>query len=115
MKNWPPKRIKKLRKDLNLNQKEFGSLLGISARYVIYLEQGEKAPGHTLKILFSWIEKELHNKKGEKRVIKGLLKLSGEEKGIVDKIKKLPQSRQERIINILTTLINDLSKKKMVH
>ena len=46
-----------LRKRLNLYQKDFAEQIGITPRYVIYLEQGVKEPGETLKGLLDCLEK----------------------------------------------------------
>jgi DNA-binding transcriptional regulator YiaG len=56
MKNWTPKEIKEFRKRLGLYQKDFAQMIGVTTRYVIYLEQGVRQPGKTLKILLSMIE-----------------------------------------------------------
>ena len=64
MKQWIPEEIKSLRKRLNLYQKDFAEQLGITPRYVIYLEQGVKGPGETLKRLLNCLE-EKENRKGE--------------------------------------------------
>lgn len=59
MKDWNPKAIKKLRKRLNLTLKSFAELIGVSQRYVIYLENGMRKPSKILKILLNRIEQEL--------------------------------------------------------
>jgi DNA-binding transcriptional regulator YiaG len=58
MKQWTPKEIKDFRKRLNLYQKDFASMLGVSARYIIYLEQGVKEPGKPLKYFLDCLERE---------------------------------------------------------
>jgi predicted transcriptional regulator len=64
MNDWKPEDIRKLRKNLNLTIKAFCELIGVTQRYVIYLEKGVRNPSTTLKILLSRIEKEF-NEKGE--------------------------------------------------
>lgn len=56
MKTWTPEEIKEFRQRLNLYQKDFGEVIGVTARYVIYLEQGVRQPSKTLKILLSTME-----------------------------------------------------------
>lgn len=64
MKNWNPEEIKEFRKRLSLYQKDFAQMIGVSMRYVIYLEQGLRQPSKTLKILLSILEKQ-ENEKGK--------------------------------------------------
>lgn len=64
MKDWEPQDIKALRDKLKLTQKAFGELIGVTTRYVIYLEQGKKEPSKTLKLLLDCIVREKSNKKG---------------------------------------------------
>jgi DNA-binding transcriptional regulator YiaG len=56
-KNWTPEDIKELRKRLSLYQKDFAQMIGVTERYVIYLEKGVRQPSQTLKILLSMMEK----------------------------------------------------------
>lgn len=58
MKQWTPEEIKEFRKRLNLYQKDFALLLGVTGRYIIYLEKGVKQASKTLKLLLDCIEKE---------------------------------------------------------
>lgn len=62
MKNWSPEEVKALRNELGLYQKDFAPMIGVTERYVIYLEKGVRQPSKTLKILLSMIEE---NKKGK--------------------------------------------------
>lgn len=63
MNKWTPERIKKLRTRLNLTQKAFGELVGVTSVYVSYLEKGEvKTPGKTLCILLDCIDKRTKGK-----------------------------------------------------
>jgi DNA-binding transcriptional regulator YiaG len=57
MKHWTPEEIKEFRKRLGLYQKDFAPMIGVTERYVIYLERGLRKPSQTLKILLSMIEK----------------------------------------------------------
>jgi len=72
MKNWTPKEIKEFRKRLGLYQKDFAPMIGVTMRYVIYLEQGVRQPSKTLKILLSIMEMQ-ENEKGKevKKHVKG--------------------------------------------
>jgi DNA-binding transcriptional regulator YiaG len=56
MKNWTPVEIKEFRKRLGLYQKDFAKMIGVTMRYVIYLEQGVRQASKTLKILLSMME-----------------------------------------------------------
>lgn len=51
---------------MNLSQKAFGELLGVTRNYIYYLEKGVKEPSKTLKLLLDCIEKE-KGKGGEKK------------------------------------------------
>ncbi len=75
MKNWIPKEIKEFRTRLNLYQKDFAQKIGVTERYVIYLEKGVRQPSKTLKILLSILEKQ-ENEKGKEIVNHGKRKLS---------------------------------------
>ncbi len=56
--NWTPAEIRALRSRLGLYQKDFAQMIGVTERYVIYLEKGVKVPSATLKILLSMIDEE---------------------------------------------------------
>ena len=62
MKNWTPEEIKKFRKRLSLYQKDFAEMIGVTERYVIYLEKGVRQPSMTLKILLSMMEMQVNEK-----------------------------------------------------
>jgi DNA-binding transcriptional regulator YiaG len=66
MKTWTPEEIKEFRKRLNLYQKDFAQKIGVTMRYVIYLEQGVRQPSKTLKILLSMMETQPGNEKERK-------------------------------------------------
>jgi len=68
MKNWTPEEIKEFRKRLSLYQKDFAQMIGVTMRYVIYLEKGVRQPSMTLKILLSMMEAQENEKgKGKKK------------------------------------------------
>jgi DNA-binding transcriptional regulator YiaG len=68
MKEWTPEQIKDFRKRLNLYQKDFALLLGVTQRYVIYLEKGVRTPSKTMKALLDCLEEKGNEKeKGGKR------------------------------------------------
>jgi len=62
MKQWTPEEVKDFRKRLNLYQKDFASMLGVSARYIIYLEQGVKRPGKSMRLFLDCLERESERK-----------------------------------------------------
>ncbi len=64
-KDWTPDEIKDFRKRLGLFQKDFGRMIGVTERYVIYLEMGHRKPGRTLQILLSMIEENENGKENE--------------------------------------------------
>jgi len=66
MKEWTPEQIKDFRKRLNLYQKDFGALLGVTREYVGYLERGVRRPSRTLKALLNCLERQ-ENEKGKER------------------------------------------------
>ena len=41
---WTPRRVRKLRKELELSQTAFGEVVGVSLRQVQYWETGERLP-----------------------------------------------------------------------
>lgn len=62
MKTWTPEEIKEFRQRKNLYQKDFAEEIGVTARYVIYLEKGVRKPSKTLKILLSMMETQWNEK-----------------------------------------------------
>jgi DNA-binding transcriptional regulator YiaG len=64
MKTWTPEEIKEFRKRRGLYQKDFAQMIGVTERYVIYLERGVRQPSRTLKILLSMMEAQ-ENEKGK--------------------------------------------------
>lgn len=67
MKEWTPEEIKKFRNRLGLYQKDFGQKIGVTTRYVIYLEKGVRQPSMTLKILLTMMEAHENEKRKESR------------------------------------------------
>lgn len=65
-KNWTPDEIKDFRKRLGLYQKDFAPMIGVTERYVIYLERGLRQPSQTLKILLSIMEEKEKGKENKK-------------------------------------------------
>ena len=66
MKNWTPEEIKEFRKRLSLYQKDFAQMIGVTERYVIYLEKGVRQPSKTLQILLSMMEEQEKGKEKKK-------------------------------------------------
>jgi DNA-binding transcriptional regulator YiaG len=67
MKKWTPDKIYELRDNLNLTQEAFGERIGVTSRYVIYLEQGRRNPSKTMQILLDYISgSATSNKRGDK-------------------------------------------------
>ena len=60
MQKWTPKKIRKLRKDLDQTQADFAKRLGVTRTYVYLIEKegGEKKPSPTLAFLLDYIKKE---------------------------------------------------------
>lgn len=75
MKKWTSEEIREFRKRLSLYQRDFALMVGVTERYVIYLEQGVRQPSKTLKILLSLMEKQ-ENDKGKEASKNGKRKLS---------------------------------------
>ena len=69
MKQWTPEEIRESRKRLNLYQKDFSSKLGVTTRYIIYLEQGVRVPSKTMQLLLDCLERD--SEEQEKRKKKG--------------------------------------------
>jgi DNA-binding transcriptional regulator YiaG len=68
MNHWTPEEIKIFRKRLGLYQKDFAPTIGVTERYVIYLEKGVRQPSKTLQILLPMMEKqEIKNRKEKKK------------------------------------------------
>lgn len=66
MKQWTPEEIKDFRKRLNLYQKDFALMLGVTTRYIIYLEQGVRVPSKTMKLFLDCLEREVERKRKRK-------------------------------------------------
>jgi predicted transcriptional regulator len=73
MKQWTPEEIRKFRKKLNLYQKDFALMVGVSARYIIYLEQGVRKPGKGMRLFFDCLEREAERQRKEVKHGKGNL------------------------------------------
>lgn len=67
MKQWTAEQIRAFRKRLNLYQRDFAKMLGVTERWIIYLEGGERKPNKTLKLLLDCIEKEKGKEKKHER------------------------------------------------
>ena len=67
MKDWLPEDIKAFRKRLDLYQREFAELLGVTRENLVYLERGVKKPGKTLKLFLECLEREFKRKEVKKR------------------------------------------------
>jgi len=65
MKAWNPIEIRRLRKSLDLYQRELAELLGVTREYIILLEKGVKTPSKTLRLLLNCVE-EKQSKKTKK-------------------------------------------------
>lgn len=63
MKTWTPEEIKAFRKRLNLYQREFADLLGVTREYVICLEKGVRTPSKSLRLFLDCLKKQLKGKK----------------------------------------------------
>ncbi len=66
MKKWTPDNIKQLRINNKLSQRAFGELIGVSGRYVLYLERGERNPSKTMQILLDYLVRYKFKRKGGK-------------------------------------------------
>jgi DNA-binding transcriptional regulator YiaG len=64
MKQWTPEKIRELRKRLNIYQKDFAALIGVTREYVILLEKGVRMPSKTLRLLLDCIERENEEERG---------------------------------------------------
>ncbi len=62
MKEWIPKEIKELRKTFELSQRALSEMVGVTVDYIYLLERGLRSPSKTLRILLSYVEKELIEK-----------------------------------------------------
>jgi DNA-binding transcriptional regulator YiaG len=58
MRDWTPGDIKELRQSLNLTQKAFADLLGVTRNFIYYLERGEREASKTLKLLMDCVERQ---------------------------------------------------------
>ena len=64
-KEWTASEIRDFRKRLDLFQKDYAVLLGVTERYIGYLEKEVKKPGKTLRALLDCLERD-HKKGGLK-------------------------------------------------
>jgi len=60
-KQWTADEISKLRKRLGMTQKEFAQKLGVTTRYIAYIERGQRVPSQILTNLLTFLEKEAKN------------------------------------------------------
>lgn len=67
MKKWTPEEIKDFRKRLNLYQRDFALLLGVTDRYVSMLEKGVRTPSKTMKALLDCLEEKEKGKESAKK------------------------------------------------
>ncbi|MCX5804395.1 MAG: helix-turn-helix transcriptional regulator [Proteobacteria bacterium] len=65
MDKWAPEKIKDLRKEMDLTQKDFGDRIGVTREYVNKLEKGVRRPGKTMCILLDCIEQKGRKKRKE--------------------------------------------------
>jgi len=63
--SWDAKSIKKFRKSLGLSQERFAEMLGITRRYVVYLEAGKYKPSKLLEKALDCIKKLKEKEKGQ--------------------------------------------------
>ena len=68
MKAWNPIEIRRLRKSLDLYQRELAELLGVTREYIILLEKGVKTPSKTLKLLLDCVEERTKKTKKGKEI-----------------------------------------------
>ncbi len=59
MKQWTPEEIKDFRHRHSLYQKQLADLLGVTERYIIYLEKGVKKPSRTITLFLNCLEKQM--------------------------------------------------------
>ena len=62
MKQWTSEEIKEFRKKLNLYQMDLAMMLGVTERYIIYLEKGTKKPSNTVRLFLDCLEQKLKMK-----------------------------------------------------
>lgn len=67
MKDWTAAEIKAFRKRLNLFQKDFAVIVGVTRQYIGYLEKEVKKPSETLKRLLDCLEEKHKDKKTHKK------------------------------------------------
>jgi len=66
MKHWTPEEIRAFRKRINLYQRDFALMLGVTGRYISMLEKGVKKPSKTMEALLNCLEREdTRKRKGE--------------------------------------------------
>lgn len=56
---WNKEDIKAFRKQLGLSQRKFAELLGVTERYVVYLEAGQRKPFKTLEKLLDCLKEQM--------------------------------------------------------
>lgn len=63
---WNKESIRKFRQDLGITQTKFAELLGVTRRYVVYLESGVYSPSLQLQRLLDCLSEKYLRKGGEK-------------------------------------------------
>ncbi|GAB5047510.1 helix-turn-helix domain-containing protein [Thermodesulfovibrio sp. TK110] len=60
--DWNKETIRKFRKDLRMTQKEFAKMIGVTVRYVTYLETGKRKASSVLKKLLDCLYEKYRGK-----------------------------------------------------
>lgn len=65
--DWSKEEIRQFRKFLNLSQKAFAQMLGVTREYVVYLETGKRKPSQLLLNFLNCLYREYQNKGGDSK------------------------------------------------
>jgi DNA-binding XRE family transcriptional regulator len=67
MKQWIPEEIKEFRNRYGLYQKQLANLLGVTERYIIYLEKGVRKPSKTITLFLDCLEDQMKQGKEKEK------------------------------------------------
>jgi len=65
-KQWSSKEVKAFRAVLELSQRDFGKLLGVTEQHIYYIERGVREPSQILRLLLDCIEEKQNKREDNK-------------------------------------------------
>ncbi len=103
-------RIRSVRKDVSMTQKEFAKELGVTPTYIAEIEGGRRIPSNLFLLAMEyrfgvrkqWIE----GGKGEKH-IKGKILLTDKEMNLIRTLREMPEENKKILLALIEKLKNE--------